>query len=144
MTGRSVDTGFSARVENGVRRGVYFAVVLSVMATLAYAIAGREGFAAYGTTYPETIAAYWLGCLTAGAIAGALQSVVTSHLRAALVGIAAAVPFAGALTLTVTPFPPWTTKHTITVIGTALCGGGPIGVVFYVQARRKRSAKPRS
>jgi hypothetical protein len=137
-TRSSPDFTIRERVQQGVVRGARVALLVTILSALAYIFGGPEAIPDYGMTYPAMIAGMWIGCVGAGALAGAMVPFVTSSLRAALTGMIASLPFALAAVL-MEKGPEWTIPlRGFTVVAFARLAGGPGGIVVYQQSKKAR------
>ena len=89
----------------GIRRGLAFAAMLCLWATVIYTISGPDAFARKHTSYGAVIAAYLIIGIVVGAIIGAGRAHATTEGRCLLLGLAAGFPIAVGITIAVSGMP---------------------------------------
>jgi hypothetical protein len=110
----------------GVKRGVMLALGFCLWITVLYLLKGGDVFARQHVTYGGMVAAYLgLGSFVGG-IVGALRRFTTSEGGSFVVGLAAGIPIAIAITVAVSGhpknWPPAATRLFIPVYGSQLVG----------------------
>lgn len=115
-------------VREGIRLGVTFAIAYSAVATAVYVVSAGAAFRQQGLSYWATMAAYFLGGATTGAVGGLLRPLGKTSVRAFVIGVIASVPTCGLLTLALVGLGDREALLVVTMIGSFLLGG-PCGIV---------------
>jgi hypothetical protein len=128
------------RAQDGAKIGLRVAVVFSIMALIAFLLAGNEGLASKGLpSIEKLVSVYFLGGLIAGAVGGALAPFVTSDARAAIAGAIAMSPVALLLRVATSGLAPWTARDSFVLIVLSVFLGGTCGII----TRRTLGSKAR-
>jgi hypothetical protein len=89
----------------GIRRGLAFAALFCLWATVIYMVSGPEAFARKHTSYGAVVTAYLAIGILVGAIIGAGRTHATTEGRCLLLGLAAGLPIAVGITIAVSGMP---------------------------------------
>jgi hypothetical protein len=120
----------AGNIVDGIKIGLMFTVVFSVMAVVVFVISGGTVFDRSFSTLGLVIAAYLVGGIASGALFGLLRPLARWAVGAAILGVVAAMPAYAAMRFAVDGFTPWTADDTSTVLVLSSIIGGLGGLVL--------------
>jgi hypothetical protein len=120
---------------DGLRWGLYFAVLYGGFAAASLAVRGPGAFRSAGIPVLGLFAAYLIGGLSSGAVFGLLRRHVSSLAAAAAVGFVVALPAGGAMSVLVVPAAEWPGELVFVTVSGALLLGPVCGAYIYQRTR---------